>query len=84
MVDHHAHDYLAAQTLPTSAPVSAGWQPIETAPEYDRVLTFERGYVEVRRHEQDHRGQCLWSGGSYGDPQPSPTHWMPLPAPPTR
>lgn len=62
----------------------AGWQPIETAPKDGREIlgyTEEVGalvmYWDTMSQEQDH-----WSDGmsiSYW----TPTHWMPLPAPPS-
>lgn len=63
----------------------AGWQPIDTAPkDGSRFMAFERGdeaqfypcwwHIEVN----DWAGwQNVW------DSEPEPTHWMPLPSPPS-
>ena len=63
------------------------WQPIETAPRNQPVLVAEaisdRYFVTVRELSRDYRGESVWTGGGYGDPPPDPTHWMPLPDPPT-
>ena len=55
------------------------WQPIETAPSGIPVLCFiEAGWIE---------GMILvdskWRYLCDGQTSRTPTHWMPLPAPPT-
>lgn len=59
------------------------WQPIETAPkdETDVVLYFESG--KVPRVAGFYRGE--WLCALHGcELQEHPTHWMPLPPPPTK
>ena len=70
------------------------WQPIETAPEYVRVLVWSKR-EGVNTAKQIGGGSPMWwlythegtvnechDDGS-GDPmEVDPTHWMPLPAPP--
>lgn len=61
-----------------------GWQPIETAPRYEDILIYEDGAVTKARvtcvgddwcWELDCTQPVVYS--------PAPTHWMPLPAPPS-
>lgn len=55
-----------------------GWIPIETAPRDEtEILTWDGSYIRVATHAWDDE----WSQGS--DPSHTPTHWMPLPKPPT-
>ena len=68
------------------APVADAWQPIETAPrDGTRFLAFERWNADYQIYE------CWW-GEDFGnwegwrdawDSEPEPTHWMPLPKPPS-
>lgn len=69
---------------------SEGWQPIETAPIETVVLTLWDGIDRPsgkpsRYHEaawlDPEDGQ--WKGEHYADIVDTPTHWMPLPKPPT-
>lgn len=59
------------------------WQPIETAPDNQRVLVFDTDYaIRIAIKE----GDDWWSGyDCYGNDVElyCITHWMPLPAPPT-
>lgn len=59
------------------------WQPIESAPS-DPVLLY---FPAVQINENPvirHREQVLIARVSdYGAGQSGPTHWMPLPAPPS-
>ena len=72
----------------------ADWQPIETAPEHDPILVWcpkiNRGgdSAEVVILYRDDGEMCFWTngGGNAGGDlyfDPLPTHWMPLPEPPT-
>jgi hypothetical protein len=58
------------------------WQPIETAPKNQRILACvsnEYWNIEiVQWHERDN----AWIYGDF-DHWMQPTHWMPLPTPPT-
>lgn len=70
------------------------WLPIETAPKDAVILTFNRGggYSEVVFWRENllsgtSRKRAGWTDGTidhYNDyAESTPTHWMPLPAPPT-
>ena len=63
---------------------NGGWQPIETAPNGVAVLiAYDDGDVVLYKAEDN---DCDWRGseGLEGIPGVSfPTHWMPLPEPPT-
>ena len=55
------------------------WQPIETAPkDGTRVLIFSVDEVVVAHYEGD-----MWCENEYDNLWHNPTHWMPLPEPPT-
>ncbi len=59
------------------------WQPIETAPKDKRVLLFDGDWVSAGAYtDYDNFG---WVMDSDEGPHsgPGPTHWMPLPAPPS-
>ncbi|WP_445322869.1 DUF551 domain-containing protein [Ramlibacter sp. AN1015] len=72
---------------------SSTWQPIETAPtgpfDYDRwfmphsprLLLWVGEYAVIGTYNFTERGKGRWQGplGNI-----SPTHWMPLPAPPSK
>ena len=54
-----------------------GWQPIETAPATgERILVFNAKY-------RDTVSICKADGDFWRRERLGPTHWMPLPAPPT-
>jgi len=63
------------------------WQPIETAPKnYINVLVFDPGYGQVvAEYHFSFGGMWVVSAYSTDNSQTGlePTHWMPLPAPPT-
>jgi hypothetical protein len=68
-----------------------GWQPIETAPEWQSVLVFQREAPNTKSNKLSvfsavltERGWTLCNHGRRKGEflEPSPTHWMPLPAPP--
>jgi hypothetical protein len=62
------------------------WQPIETAPkDGSLILSWDNPYMIVVSWDTDPRdegGQC-WKINYSGDWM-TPTHWMPLPAPPKK
>lgn len=66
----------------------AGWQPIETAPRDGTQVLATWGYTwEVNRPhvevcETGEEGIWFYSYDGHS-PQVPPTHWMPLPEPPT-
>ena len=66
------------------------WQPIETAPRGVWFLAIERwnnvnNYYACKYDTEDDDGQRYYSAacGQYVTVEPEPTHWMPLPPPPT-
>lgn len=57
------------------------WQPIETAPDGERILVSylfhgrrQPGQVDIKEH---HLGKFIWPSRYF-----EATHWMPLPEPP--
>lgn len=60
------------------------WQPIETAPREEWVLClWKSGFTEKALLTNDGEDYCyhtLWDGEQH---RCMPTHWMPLPPPPT-
>lgn len=59
------------------------WQPIETAPTEGRFLvympTYNRNPIQVANYHLD----VKVIGNMFAFDMPPPTHWMPLPEPPT-
>lgn len=59
------------------------WEPIDTAPKDNQlVLLYEEGRIYTGRRRVPH-DYWDWNGeedGGFG----KPTHWMPLPSPPTQ
>jgi Protein of unknown function (DUF551) len=84
--DHEIHIFPA----PSSAPA---WQPIETAPKMRTVLLFAVTDVDedgaVRNTNMStgfwHTGynEWIWDGDRIAAWESQPTHWMPLPDPPS-
>lgn len=72
-------DNLAAETV-------VGWQPIETAPRDGTWILMYRAHdiAQARRQIDVFSKNKEWGGigWAYGD-DAQPTHWIPLPAPPT-
>lgn len=62
------------------------WKPIETAPkDGSRVLTYRYGFRESMAVAWFNNSGCgveRWVPVN-GSAWPDPTHWMPLPAPPS-
>lgn len=62
------------------------WQPIETAPKTEYPI-FHEGVIAWNGRSVAHVTWCgRWEYANDGDTmpmEPQPTHWMPLPAPPT-
>lgn len=59
------------------------WQPIESAPKNTDILLYWHDNVWIGRFYQ---GSGYWSLCDYGgfeDGEDAPTHWMPLPEPPS-
>lgn len=65
------------------------WQPIETAPkiEGDRLLVAwpnRQAWVTIGFWSDEYHGLKAWADDMTENPfVPQPTHWMPLPAPPS-
>jgi hypothetical protein len=62
------------------------WMPIDTAPKEGTCLVCSEGIVGEARYFEEERG-WWWEGthptDATGGDVWNPTHWMPLPAPPT-
>lgn len=65
------------------------WKPIETAPkDHTEILVFEPGYGVLTAKQvggswyPSAQDQMAYDGSESLMSQVSPTHWMPLPAPP--
>lgn len=60
------------------------WQPIETAPkDGTMILAYEHDGLPIYRDTKWQDGGWLWAEIIDGyDAGWSPSHWMPLPAPP--
>ena len=60
------------------------WQPIETAPDKERILVWTRGHVVIASKRTTKRFGAKWSAdmdddyNNYFDDD-KPTKWMPLP-----
>lgn len=83
---HEGCEATEKPTGPSVVPLSAigeGWQPIETAPKDKHILSFHPGWgpVEVNWEWGDDEDYEGWIA-THADQDFSPTHWMPLPAPP--
>lgn len=62
---------------------SEGWQPIETAVEEDVLLVYDEGYIGKAMLTADRRWLDVECGRDDAFFDPPPTHWQPLPAPPS-
>lgn len=62
------------------------WQPITTAPkDGTAVLGWSPSWLRLLTIWWDDNPKCrCWIGGGYMQRTLPPTHWMPLPAPPTQ
>ena len=62
------------------------WQPIETAPKDGTdILCYERGHPKIPE-DNGFMAVAHWSNGTWSEDVSGwvePTHWMPLPEPPT-
>ena len=62
------------------------WQPIESAPLDEPVLVWD-GQVTVAKQTHYKHGNRWWVWDTYGFCEDGeiyePSHWMPLPSPPT-
>ena len=59
------------------------WQPIETAPKGDEIMAWDSGGEIFIAFWHGKRQKWLWTTHDLGgDEGITPTHWMPLPAPP--
>lgn len=69
----------------------SAWRPIETAPKDGTfTLAYIRGVMNVRTHSVQIINWSGWGGGVWaphsghsGGISGEPTHWQPLPSPPT-
>ena len=61
------------------------WQPIETAPkdDYQEILVFHNGGITIARWYEENQEWVYQHELLSLDSVASPTHWMPLPEPPT-
>jgi hypothetical protein len=67
--------------------IESQWQPIETAPQGQRVLVYLGGRVTIaqdininKENDEDQQWVLSWHGPISINEMP--THWMPLPSPP--
>lgn len=71
------------------------WQPIETAPkDGTKILAYDEGIIltawtnDANEYQGGRGGPAGWFSGQYRDHWgdypvlDTPTHWMPIPAPP--
>lgn len=65
---------------PAPAPILMDrWQTMETAPRDDtEILTWDGWSITVQTYAYDDKWQA------HGMPSYKPTHWMPLPKPPSK
>jgi len=85
---HDAREALAEYDTAKESTAAEQWRPISTAPKDERVLVWnghERFVAHWARHEQ--RGDEAWIVAEWGNEGDQilchPTHWQPLPQPPT-
>lgn len=56
------------------------WQPIETAPKDDHIIGYWECYKRPCVMWGNHADQAF---ESWADRKETPSHWMPIPSPPT-
>lgn len=82
-----AHDFYADQILALPAPpIQEGWRPIETAPrDFTPIIGWREGGVRqwYRWVDDRHLGTGWYNSEQGRVTDIPPTHWQPLPAPPT-
>jgi hypothetical protein len=84
---HDAADEILAALPDMIAPLV--WQPIETAPKdgtgflYLQKLPFGQKWIGSAIYHSDRFVHVQWTGECDEWTTLSPSHWMPLPAPPT-
>jgi hypothetical protein len=79
------------------AEAKLAWQPIETAPKDTEILLTDMAFVHVGRFDAEADAEYPWRfldwtsrkseiglNGWKHDIERGPTHWMPLPAPPSQ
>jgi hypothetical protein len=79
--------YRFARRLNASRPaLEPGWRPIESAPKDRSIILLGGAGWRTTGWYDDTRGEWYQMGehwtDSHGGPLPSPTYWLPLPAPP--
>ncbi len=62
------------------------WQPIETAPPYMDIITITKIALAYGYYEPEvlHHNEFIWYKKDGTRTFGTPTHWMPLPTPPTK
>ena len=76
-----------AEALRALPATSDGWQDIESAPRDQEILVTDGETVcSANGHHYSTGGNYIWEGsddrGGLKELEITPTHWMPLPAPP--
>lgn len=75
--------FLSSNGVPYTILDKPDWQPIETAPKDGKwLLGFYRGKCIIYRWSQRQFDKCGNGWDFTANGLHSPTHWMPLPAPP--
>jgi hypothetical protein len=83
LCDYYEIDFIGMAKAALAAAEAAAWQPIETAPTNTPVLVCRNSHTAIGKFVK-HRFDGYWideqTGRAAKEP---PTHWCPLPAPPT-